>query len=297
MDWTFRIPHSAFCILHWSPPPPPIFPCDSHAHSCPALSSPSPSWPPPKTHFRRATGLLTADSSFRAEPREIGLPSGSDRRDLGELSGWRFDTTRAYEGRRSLVLRGARPFTWRIARDFPGEADAVFSIYARSDRPGVEVEAGFEVFAIDDHYKTGPRVTGNHTVTLTSEWQRIIVPVRVTKATDQGHIRVHLLKTWIRPLTPAKGDIWIDAAQLEVDRAEPGPFTSMMPAFATVREERVVLRDWLGTSPEITPPPPPPSAVSLPAGSAPFTVTETAGAARHAEIATGGIPLAPGQVL
>ncbi|EIP99914.1 hypothetical protein OpiT1DRAFT_04447 [Opitutaceae bacterium TAV1] len=253
---------------------------------------------PAVTHARDSfpAGNWLADGGFelRAEPRELGLPSGSDRRDFGEMAGWRFDSDQAREGKRSLVLSGPRPFTWRIARDFPGECDAVFSVYVRSDKPGVEVEAGFEVFALDDHYKVGPRATGRRTLALTPGWQRLVVPLHVSKETDQGHIRVHLLKTWVRPLTPDKGDVWIDAAQLEVDRAGPGAFTSMMPAFTTVREERQVLRDWLGPSPEKDPVPPPP--VILPSGSVPFTISETDGLVRHNEVASGGIPFAPGQV-
>jgi hypothetical protein len=246
--------------------------------------------------FPRGNWLADGGFEVRAEAREIGLPSGSDRRDFGETFGWSLDTAQAWEGKRSLHLPGARPFTWRLNRAFISEGDAVFSVYARSNRPGVKVAAGFEVFSIDDHSRIGPRATVTTTVELSSEWQRIVVPVRVTKDTDQGHIRVHQLKTWIRPLTPEAGDVWLDAAQLEIDRATPGPFISMQPALPLTREDNSVLKDWFGPSPATDPLPPPPASGQLPSGEVTFTVSESAGLARHGEIATGGIPFGPGQV-
>jgi hypothetical protein len=205
-------------------------------------------------------GNWLADGGFelRAEPREIGLPSGGDRRDFGEPNGWSFDTTEAWEGKRSLRIKGGRPFTWRLAREFPSETEAVFSLYARSDRPGVKLEVGVEIMAIDDHYKVGPRDTRTVEVELTPEWRRVVVPARVDKKTDQGHIRVHLLKTWARPLTPGLGDVWLDAGQFEAGRGAPGVFTTMMPALPVVREERSLLKDWLGDNPSTDPVPPAP---------------------------------------
>ena len=243
-------------------------------------------------------GNWLADGGFeqRAEARELGPPSAADRRDFGELHGWSLDDTQACEGKRSLRLKGPRPFTWRLAREYPSETDAVFSFYVRGDRPGMKIEAGVEVMAIDDHQDVRPRVTQTIEVALTPEWQRVAVPARVEKKTDQGYLRMHLLKTWVRPLASGHGDVWIDAAQFEVGRAEPGDFTTTAPAGPIVREEKSLLRDWFGASPAIDPTPPPPAADNLPRGEVKFSVSEHAGVARTGEIAAGGLFFAEGQV-
>lgn len=234
--------------------------------------------------------LYDGGFELRPEPREIGLPSGADRRDFGETQGWSFDTRDPWEGRRSLRLKGARPFVWRLARELPAEQDAVFAVSVRGAPQGLPVEIGFEVFGIDDHYTVGPRATEVRSVSVSENWTRLAVPLRITKETDQGHIRTHLVKAWVRPLAADRGDLWIDGAQLEMGVSEPGPFTSMMPVLPVVRESSMLLRDWFGPAPEtVAAPPPPPS---LPEGTVALRIDRPVGSAA---LASGGVAFGPGQ--
>lgn len=234
--------------------------------------------------------LYDGGFELRPEPREIGLPSGADRRDFGETAGWSFDTRDPWEGRRSLRLKGARPFVWRLARELPAEQDGVFAVSVRGVSGGLPVEVGFEIFGIDDHYSVGPRATEVRSVSVSENWTRLAVPLRITKETDQGHIRTHLVKAWVRPLAADRGDLWIDGAQLEMGVSEPGPFTSMMPVLPVVRESSMLMRDWFGPAPEtVTAPPPPPS---LPEGTVALRIDRPVG---RAALASGGVPFGPGQ--
>ena len=109
---------------------------------------------------------------------------------------YHIDSTVAWEGTNSMFLASKTPF-YECWRTRPAGRDYVFSIYAKSDKPGSRL-----ILEALEKYRN---IT-NKTVELTSEWKRYEVSFNAGKAKS--------FRCGVR--LSSGGCAWVDAAQVEV---------------------------------------------------------------------------------
>ena len=230
-------------------------------------------------------GNLLPNSSFEETTvaREI-YPIVGEYRDRG-AGQWTIDTRHAVHGKQSLRMAGTAPFFWQVlnARSY----NNVFSAYLRGSRPGQRVELGIEYLSYIDDGAVYVESGTNRVVTLGADWQRYELPLAF-KWNKRPYDRLHMHRTWVRPLSGAP--CWLDAAQLEVQTTEAGPYSAVRGGNAlgsNMRFGRLVgktadLPEYAGKRSQ--------------SGRVKITVREPSGTARVNEPVWGGVPFPNGEL-